>query len=107
MLDEQAKEKQRMMEAESTKTACNAGFGAGFGAALGGYASLDEPCRVGIRERVEHDLKRANREARKAEQLHELSVLFQRNPEVARILDLVEIVPLWREDTLAMPRQRG
>lgn len=61
--------------------------------------SLDEPCRASLRERIEMDLGRARRESRKLEResrklerLSELESLLDKNPEVARILDLIEDV---------------
>lgn len=54
--------------------------------------SLDEPCRASLRERVAMDLGRARRESRKLERLSELEFLLDKNPEVARILDLIEDV---------------
>ncbi len=57
---------------------------------IGGRNSLDEPARVPLQERVEMQLNRANRDARKVERLHELQHLLQKNPDVARILDLMD-----------------
>lgn len=86
--EKQQAEKQLKQQAEM-----NAQFAQSNGAAIGGYASPpQEPCRAGILDRVQNDLNRASREARKLEQLHELSLLLQKNPEVARILDLIEMV---------------
>ncbi len=79
-------------EAETSAAKCAQGSTAGVAKELGYATRFDDPGRVGIRERVENDLNRASREARKLEQLHELSFLLQKNPEVARILDLIEIV---------------
>ena len=53
---------------------------------------LDEPCRASLRERVAMDLIRAERESNKALRLRELNDLLDKNPDVARILDLVEEV---------------
>ncbi len=54
-----------------------------------GYA---EPARPGLRERVAADLRHAQRNASKENALHELTYLLDKNPEVARILDLMEVV---------------
>lgn len=50
------------------------------------------PSRVGIRERVNAQLHRAQQESNRASRLHELAYLLEKNPEIARILDLVEEV---------------
>lgn len=52
---------------------------------------LDEPCRVPLREQVAGSLSRSYRESRRVDQLAELQGLLDRNPEVARILDLLDI----------------
>lgn len=57
---------------------------------VGGPMSLQTPGRDSLRNRVEAKLNRANGEARKVELLHELQHLLQKNPEVARILDLLD-----------------
>lgn len=51
-----------------------------------------EPCRASLRERVMMNLRRAERESNKALRLRELRDLLEKNPDVARILDLVEEV---------------
>lgn len=61
----------------------------GKGGALGGYGTKG-PCRVGLVERIHAQLRRSTGEARRAERLQELAMLLDRNPEVARILDLVD-----------------
>lgn len=48
--------------------------------------------RQSLAERIASQLDRSGREARKLEALNELSFLLQKNPEVARILDLMEAV---------------
>lgn len=58
----------------------------------GGTANDPEPCRASLRERVSMDLSRSCREARKRDRLEELSYLLDKNPEIARILDLIEDV---------------
>ncbi len=61
------------------------------GAAIGGYAGLDsEPLRESLTGRFRNRLHRHQREGRKADQLGELLHLLEKNPEVARILDLVD-----------------
>ena len=44
----------------------------------------------GIRERVAQNLNRAQQDARRADALYELQHLFEKHPDVARILDLLE-----------------
>jgi len=59
----------------------------------GGMAlAQDEPMRASLRERVAMDLQLAQRQARKWEHLKELSDLLDKHPDMARILDLVEMV---------------
>jgi hypothetical protein len=53
---------------------------------------LLEPARPGIRERVARDLKKLTRESRKMDRLSELQMLFDKHPDVARILDLIDVV---------------
>ena len=43
-----------------------------------------------LRERIRDQAARARRESRKADRLDELNFLLEKNPEVARILDLLE-----------------
>lgn len=50
----------------------------------------DEPMRENLRGRVHSELRRSMRESRKAENLQELAMLLDKNPEVARILELME-----------------
>lgn len=47
------------------------------------------PAERSILDRVEDDLRRAERESCKANRLRELSDLLRKNPAVARILDLL------------------
>jgi hypothetical protein len=51
-----------------------------------------EPARPNIMERVANDLRRAQRESRKADRLGELEYLLNKHPDIARILDLIEDV---------------
>lgn len=70
------------------------------GQATAGYGAIGnsampktcEPCRASLNERVSSQLNRAIGEARHAEQLRELQYLLRKNPDVARILDLIESV---------------
>jgi hypothetical protein len=55
-------------------------------------AFMGGACRVGLRERVARQMERAMEESGKFSRLSELSELLNRNPEVARILDLIEEV---------------
>lgn len=52
----------------------------------------DQPLREGMIGSLHNRLARAQRESRKAEQLSELLYLLDKNPETARILDLVDAV---------------
>lgn len=51
-----------------------------------------EPCRASLRERVFERRSRAQRESRNADKLMELEMLLEKHPEVARILELSELV---------------
>ena len=62
------------------------------GAAIGGVMGLQEPKRDNLRNRVERQMCEAARAGRKADRLAELGALLDKNPEVARILDLIEEV---------------
>lgn len=64
-------------------------YGAGM---LQGAACGMDPRRPSLMESVESQLNRATGEAYKADQLRELQYLLQKNPDVARILDLIEVV---------------
>lgn len=46
--------------------------------------------RETLRERVRNRVVRAERDYRRAQRLHELGDLLDRNPEVCRILELME-----------------
>lgn len=65
---------------------------------IAGYASMnyttgmDVPCRAGLRDRVNGQLQDAIRNTQKAQRLAELQDLLDKNPEIARIFDLVEEV---------------
>ncbi len=54
--------------------------------------STGEPCRPSLRDRVASQLRRSNDEVARSMRLAELQHLLDKNPEVARILDLVEEV---------------
>lgn len=60
-----------------------------YGACTSG---LNDACRPSLQERVKSQLDRAYGEARRASRLNELATLLQNNPDVARILDLIEDV---------------
>lgn len=70
------------------------GMAADYGAVGGAGMARNcaEPRQPSLMESVESQLHRATGEVRKAEQLHELQYLLQKNPDVARILDLLEVV---------------
>ena len=57
---------------------------------VGGGMALDEPCKAPLRDRIAYRARRAGNEARRAENLKELQYLLDKNPEVARILELLE-----------------
>lgn len=66
---------------------------AGIGAASAGYsnqAELKMPCKSSLRDRIASRAHHAARESRRAENLQELQYLLDKNPEVARILELLE-----------------
>ena len=63
--------------------------------ALGGYSTLNQaeaqmPCKSSLRDRIASRARHAARESRHAENLKELQYLLDKNPEVARILELLE-----------------
>lgn len=49
-----------------------------------------EPARPSLRDRVEYDLTNARQASRRRDRMEELAHLLDKNPEIARILDLVE-----------------
>lgn len=51
-----------------------------------------EPVQVSLQDRLRDQAAQARRESRKADRLDELNHLLDKNPEVARILDLLEDV---------------
>jgi len=55
-----------------------------------GRNETSEPAQESMRERFQYRLSRATREARSKERLEELLYLLDKNPEVARILELIE-----------------
>ena len=55
-----------------------------------GGTGLGQACRQSLRDRVESQKYRAEVEANRAAGLHELASLLDRNPDVARILDLLD-----------------
>jgi hypothetical protein len=87
--------KQQAIEMEAKKRAYENQAKAGApieqtqGAMLNTY---DQPCRTSLRDRIESQLNRARTESRKVERLDELAFLLSKNPDVARILDLLEDV---------------
>ena len=67
----------------------------GSGASIGGYSTLNQaeekmPCKAPLRDRISSRARRAGNEAIRAENLKELQYLLDKNPEVARILELLE-----------------
>lgn len=62
------------------------------GSTLGGYGLPQEPCRDGLRDRIRVQLRTAQRDAGRGEKLQELEYLLDKYPDVARILELMEVV---------------
>ena len=88
-MNEEFLKQQAQREYENAKNTANT-----CGAALGidRLMGLDEPRRASLRDRGAYQQRDAIRASRQADQLAELALLLERNPEVARILDLMEIV---------------
>lgn len=63
-------------------------------AGIGSFCTkaVEEPVRPSLQEMVWSQVRQAEREARRHQRLAELGILLDKNPEVARILDLVEEV---------------
>lgn len=69
--------------------------GLGFGNPQGCVTTAkdaDSPCRASLMERVSSQCHRSGQEARRLGRLQELQYLLDKNPEIARILDLLEEV---------------
>ena len=79
---------------EAVNKAANSAQTAGgmLGNGIYGLKECEEPCRQPLREAIHYQLRDAARQSRKAAQLDELAMLLDKNPEVARILDLMEVV---------------
>ncbi len=97
MNDFQSKYDAVQAELEKSKTEANQQYqamcgqvGYGLGGALAG------PAQLGLRDRVAANLCRAQREAQLEGYLYELQRLLEKNPDVARILDLLETAQLLR-----------
>lgn len=54
--------------------------------------AFEKPCRESLIGRIRNQRSRAQMEARRMEHLFELEHLLEKNPEVARILDLLDEV---------------
>lgn len=61
-------------------------------AGIGGTLRGDLPARESLLGRIRNQRSRAQMEARRMEHLFELEHLLEKNPEVARILDLLDEV---------------
>jgi 3-methyladenine DNA glycosylase/8-oxoguanine DNA glycosylase len=83
--DPLAEQKAKM---EAQYQACSGQVGQGL---AGNFAG-----QPGIRECVAQNLSRAQQEARRTDALYELQHLFEKHPDVARILDLLETAQLIR-----------
>ncbi len=81
---------ERLKDMAAQEANCAAGIGT-----IGGYANqamgldTDAPS---LRSRIHSQLRCAQRESRKANLLSELEYLLDKNPETARILELMEQV---------------
>lgn len=71
---------------------CAQGTDVGQSTLNSALTGADIPARTSLTERVASDLYRAIRESRRSHKLEELKYLLEKNPEVARILDLMEEV---------------
>lgn len=80
--DQMIKDKQRASSREET----------GAYTPNAGLVGVGECKRASLRERVAGQLRHAQQEAGKAGRLMELDMLLDKNPDIARILDLVEEV---------------
>ena len=80
------------MEAKPAKHLESERFGnIGSGASIGGYSTLNRAEeKMPLRDRISSRARRAGNEAIRAENLKELQYLLDKNPEVARILELLE-----------------
>lgn len=90
-MNEEIQEKLRAMaqrECEKNQAVTAAGIIGGCGNAAMGL-DTDKPS---LRNWIKSQLRRASNEAQKANALSELEYLLDKNPEVARILDLLEQV---------------
>ena len=56
----------------------------------GGLLGCDKPYRSTLRDRLKWTIKSANDQNHKARKANELVALLEKNPEVARILELIE-----------------
>lgn len=66
------------------------------GGAIGGGLSGNLAAHPSLRERVAMSLNRAQQESKRADILHELQHLLEKNPDIARILDLLEMAQMLR-----------
>lgn len=59
---------------------------------LGSQTAMTQACRTPLRDRIYRQMEESNMQARKLERLSELAGLLEKNPDIARILDLIEDV---------------
>lgn len=78
-------EQQEKLKAIAEENYCNQ-------ASTIGQAGLYSPCEPSLMEKINSQLYRSQIESNKLNQLSELKYLLDKNPEVARILDLMNIV---------------
>lgn len=61
-----------------------------YGVGIGGIGADYLPNAIGIRGRVSQQIEEAVKLSRRTDVLPELDALFNKHPEIARILDLLE-----------------
>lgn len=83
---------EQLKKALHAQQATTASAGQGGTMGLKSDRCADQPNRPSLRERVHSQLYRAEKEARQVSKLEELRWLLDKNPDVARILDLLEEV---------------
>lgn len=75
---------------QATQPQCGAEIKTAYG--MGLNTACEEPSRELLTRGLASRLHRARREKAKTDQLEELIYLLDKNPEVARILDLIDAV---------------
>lgn len=90
--DRQAKQEsvKRQIDNMTQSQSGQVGYGTGLGGALGGYGIDTAEYRPTLRDRLKRQIESAVREQRRARSANELFELLEKNPDVARILELME-----------------